>query len=231
MITSNIAINHDLSQIGQKAHLAGPDHRQPYNVKKEVSLKDAEHGWDKIDKDNFTFSRLQASNLCINTAAHSIRIADRAMKKIETYIDRMKDELQVHVKNYPPFLEGSKERAVVEDNYNAFRKLIDKLTFPPEDKTAGKIMADPSSFESEYRAIVVEHKGFSKTIHSRQVHTGPSGLDIPELSGHSTDGDIHLMIKKLNFAKDILIKRQAELAADASGIMNPPSGGINNRFA
>jgi len=222
MITSNIAINHDLSQIGQKAHLTGPEYRQPDNVKKEVLLKDAGQGWDKIDKDNFTFSRLQASNLGINTAAQSIRIADRAMEKIEIYIDRMKDELRIHVKNYPPFLTGSKERVEISNNFNAFRKLIDQLTFPPEDKTAGKIMADSSCFESEDRNIVVEHKGFSKTIHSRQVHTGPDGLDIPELSGHATDDDIHLMIKKLNFAKDTLIKRRAGLSADASGIMNPP---------
>ncbi len=200
MITSNTAINHDLSQIVQKAHLTGPEHRQPNNVKtdnvkNEVSLKDAGQGWDKINNDNFPFSKLQVSNFGINTAAQSIRIADRAMEKIETHIDRMKDELQIHVKNYPPFLAGSKERVEMSNNFNGFRKLIDQLTFPPEDKTAGKIMADPSSFESEDGDIVVEHKGFSKTIHSRQVHTGPDGLNIPELSGHATDGDIHLMVK------------------------------------
>lgn len=227
MITSNIAINHDLSQIGQKAHLTGLKHRQPDNVKpdnvkKEVSLKDAGQGWDKINKDSFPFSKLQVSNFGINTAAQTIRIADRAMEKIETHIDRIKDELQIHVKKYPPFLAGSKERVEMSNNFNGFRRLIDQLTFPPEDKTAGKIMADPSFFESEDRDIVVEHKGFSKTIHSRQVHTGPSGLDIPELSGHATDDDIHLMIKRLDFAKDTLIKRRAGLSVDASGIMNPP---------
>ncbi|MBW1822087.1 MAG: hypothetical protein JRI92_10070 [Deltaproteobacteria bacterium] len=186
MITSNITTNQDLPQIGQKAHLNGPGYSRPDNVKKEVSLKDAGQGWDKINKDNFPFSKLQASNFGINRAAQSIRIADRAMEKIDTFIDRMKDELQIHVKNYPPFLSGRKER-----------------------------------FEMN-RDIVVEHKGFSKTIHSRQVHTGHSGLDIPELSGHAGDHDIHLMIKKLDFAKDTLIKRRAGLAADASDIMNPP---------
>jgi len=222
MITSNITTNQDLPQIGQKAHLNGPGYSRPDNVKKEVSLKDAGQGWDKINKDNFPFSKLQASNFGINRAAQSIRIADRAMEKIDTFIDRMKDELQIHVKNYPPFLSGRKERFEMSNKFNAFRKLIDQLTFPPGDKTAGKIMADPSSFESENRDIVVEHKGFSKTIHSRQVHTGHSGLDIPELSGHAGDHDIHLMIKKLDFAKDTLIKRRAGLAADASDIMNPP---------
>ena len=222
MITSNITINHDLPQIGQKAHLTGPEHRQLGNVKKEASLNDAGQGWEIIDKDNFPFSKLQVSNFGINTAAQSIRVADRAMEKIKTYIGRMKDELQVHVKKFPPFLAGSKERVELSNNFSAFRKLIDQLTFPPEDKTAGKIMADPYSFKSEDRDIVVEHKGFSKTIHSRQVHTGPSGLDIPELSGRATDDDIHLIIKKLDFAKDTLIKRRAGLAADASGIMNPP---------
>jgi len=220
MITSNIAINHDLPQIGQKAHLTGPEHRQLDN--KEASMKDAGEGWDKIDKNNFTFSKLQASNLGINTAAQSIRIADRAMEKIETHIDQMKDELQIHVKKYPPFLTGSKERVEMSNDFNAFRKLIDQLTFPPEDKTAGKIMADPSSYESGDRDIVIEHKGFSKNIHSRQVHTGPDGLDIPELSGHAADDDIHLMIKKLGFAKDTLINRRSGLAADASSIVNPP---------
>ncbi len=222
MITSNIAINQDLSQIVQKAQLSDPRHRQPDNLKNETSLNDAGQGWDKIDKDNFTFSKLQASNLGINSTAQSIRITDKAMEKIESHIDRIKDELQIHVKKYPPFLAGSKERVEMSNDFNAFRKLIDQLTFPPEDKTAGKIMADPSFFKSEDMDMVVEHKGFSKTIHSRQVHTGPDGLDIPELSGHASDDDIHLMIKKLDFAKDTLINRRAGLSADASGIMNPP---------
>ena len=222
MITSNIAINHDMPQIGQKTHLSGPGYSQPDNVKKKVSLKDAGQGWDKINKDNFPFSKLQSSNFGINKAAKSIRIAGRAMEKIDTYIHRMKDKLQTHVKNYPPFLTGSKERVGISNEFNAFRKLIDQLTFPPEDKTAGKIMAGPSSFESKDRDIVIEHKGFSKIIHSRQVHTGPEGLDIPEFSGHATDDDIHHILKKLDFAKDTLLKRRAGLSADASSIMNPP---------
>jgi hypothetical protein len=221
MITSKIAINQDLPQISQKSHLSGPNHRQPDNVKREALPNDEGQGWDKIDRDNFSFSKLQASNLCIITAAKSIRIADRAMEKIDTYIDRMKDELQIHIKKYPPFLSGSKERIEMSNNFNAFKKLIDQLTFPPEDTTAGKIMA-PSSFESGNRDIVIEHNGFSKTIQSRQVHTGPDGLDIPGLSGHATDDDIRLMIKKLDFAKDTLINRRAGLSADAASIMNPP---------
>jgi hypothetical protein len=221
MTTSNIAINQNLPQINQNAQLTGPEHRQPDNVKKEASLNDAKQGWDKIDKDNFPFSKLQASNLGIITAAKSIRIADRVMEKIKTYIDRMKDELQIYEKNYPPFLAGGKEMLEMAYNFNGFRKLIDQLTFPPEDTAAGKIMA-PSSFESEDRDIVIEHKGFSKTIHSRQVHTGPDGLDIPELTGHATDDDIQLMLKKLDFAKNTLKKRQTGLSKDASSIMNPP---------
>jgi hypothetical protein len=222
MITSNIATNQDLSQISQKAHSTGPVHKQPDNVKMKASLNDAGQRWDKIDKDNFLFSKLQVFKISINSAAKSIRIADGAMERITTYIDRMKDEIQVHVKNYPPFLSGSKERIEVSNNFNAFRKLIDQLSFPPEDKAAGKIMADPSLFEPEQREIVIEHKGFSKIIHNRQVHTGPEGLGIPELSGHSTDDDIDLMIKRLDFAKDTLVNRRAGLSADASGIMNPP---------
>ena len=227
MITSNSEINNDLSQIVQKAHLTGPEHghENTAKIKKakiEVSLKDTELGWDKIKKDNFPLVKLQASNFSINAAAQGIRAADRAMEKIEIYIDRMKDELQIHVKNYPPFLAGSKERGQVSDSFNAFRKLIDQLTFPPEDKTAGRIMADPSSFESGAGNLVIEHKGFSKIIHSRQVHTGPNGLDIPKLSGHATDDDIYLIIKKLDMAKDMLIRHRAGLSADASGIMNPP---------
>jgi len=216
MITSNIATNQNVSQVGQKVHY------KLDKVKGAPSTKCKEHGWDKINKDHFIFSKLQTSKLGINAAAKSIRISDRAMEKIDTYIDRMKDELQVHVKNYPPFLSGSKERIEVSNNFNAFRKLIDQLTFPAEDKTAGKIMAESSFFKSEDTDIVVEHKGFSKLIHSRQVHTGPQGLDIPELSGHATDDDIELMMKKLDFAKNTLIERRAGLSEDASGIMNPP---------
>jgi hypothetical protein len=223
VITSNISNNQDLAQVSQKAHLTGPKHKESEEFKKKASLDNTDQGWDKIDKDHFVFSKLQASKLGINAAAKSIRIADRAMEKIDTYIYRMKDDLQVHVKNYPPFLAGGKERIEMSNHFNAFRKLIDQLTFPPEDKTAGKIMADSSLFESdEDLGIIVEHKGFSKTIHSRQVHTGPKGLNIPELSGHATDDDIGLMIKILDFAKDTLRERRAGLSADASSIVNPP---------
>jgi len=222
MITSNMEINYDLPQISQKDHLTGPENKKLDNFKKEASLKDAEQGWDKINKDNFSFSKLQASNLGVFTAAKSIRNADRAMEKIDTYIDRMKNELKIHVKKYPPFLAGSKQRIEMSNIFNGFRKLIDQLTFPPEDTAAGKIMA-PSSFESEDRDLVIEHNGFSKTIQSRPVHTGPDGLDIPELSGQETDNDILLMIKKLDLVKNTLIKHRAGLAKDASSIMNPPA--------
>ena len=222
MITSNITTNQNLVPIGQTAHTAGPG-RRDINTGKNVTTSNGESdGWVKIDGKNFPFSKLHASNLSFNSAAKSIRIADRAMEKIERHINHMKDQLQTHVKNYPPFLSESKERVKMLKSIDAFRKLIDQLTFPPEDIAAGKIMADPSSFEFENPDIVVEHNGFSKTIHSRQVHTGPDGLDIPKLPGHATDDDIQLMIKNLDFAKDTLIKRRAGLSADASGITNPP---------
>ena len=222
MITSNITMSQNLSRISQTPHTSGPG-RQSINTGKNVSTSNGESdGWIKIDGNNFPFGKLQASDLSFNSAAKSIRIADRAMEKIESHINHMKDQLQTHVKNYPPFLSESEERVKMLKSMDAFRKLIDQLTFPPGDIAAGKIMADPSLHESEDLVVVVEHNGFSNTILSSQVHNGHEGLDIPEFPKNATDDDIHLMIERLNTSKEILRQRRSGLSEDASRFLNPP---------
>ena len=222
MITPNITTNHDLARISQTPHTSGPGLREIHTGKNAPASNGESDGWVKIDGKNFPFGKLQASNLSFNSAAKSIRIADRAMEKIESHINHMKDQLQTHVKNYPPFLSESEERVKMLKSMDAFRKLIDQLTFPPGDIAAGKIMSDPSLHESEDWDVVVEHNGFSNTILSRQVHTGHEGLDIPEFPKNATDDDIHLMIERLNASKEILRQRRSGLSEDASSILNPP---------
>ncbi len=176
-------------------------------------------GWVKIDRSGFPFSNRQASTSNLNSVARTIRRADETMQEIGRHIDDMKSRLQTHVKNYPPFPPGSEERVKMLKSFSAFRRLIDDLTVPPDDDSAARIMNSAPAWDG---GIVVEHKGFAKTIHSQPVGTGPDGIDIPRLSEAATDSDFQSMIGKLENAARTLESRRAGLQADANGIFNPP---------
>jgi flagellin-like hook-associated protein FlgL len=165
------------------------------------------------------FDDFQALNDFLNSVAMRIRATDSTMGKIETIIDRMKEELGRIIKNYPPFPPGSEERVKFLRSFKALREEIDQLSFSTNDEGASKVMDNPGvvSQAVDLKAVA-GGKGPGLTIRNQQVHTGPTGLNIPELSENATDEEIAAAIKNLEEARKTLDQRQSGLATDALSI-------------
>ncbi len=174
-----------------------------------------------IHKQHFELFNSKQAYSKINMMAATVRGADESMQKIDEQIDQMKDRLIEHVKHYPPFGQDSQERVKLMKLFSAFRKQIDELTIPADNYGAMKIMADPfSTCDAGDWDIDMDTQGNHMTIHSRQVHTGPGGLNIPELPGEATDEAIYAAINNLETAHETLSQRRGELAADFEQILN-----------
>ena len=174
-----------------------------------------------IHKQHFELFNSQPAYSKINLMAATVRGGDESMQKIDEQIEQMKDRLLDHIKHYPPFGQDSQERVKLMKLFISFRKQIDQLTIPADNFGAMKIMADPSSTsDAGDWKIDVDAQGNQLTIHNQQVHTGPGGLNIPELPGEATDEDIYAAINNLESAHETLNQRRGELAADFEQILD-----------
>lgn len=222
MITSKIATDTSYAELSQltrssnaPSKAAGSNHKDAVPETKDTELI-------KIDRSHFELFNSQPAYAKMNLVAVTVRGADKAMHKIEEQIDQMKDRLLEHVKHYPPFGNGSEQRVKLMKLFSAFRKQIDQLTIPADNYGAMKIMADPSlTGDSGNWEIDVGDNGENQvTLHSRQVHSGPAGLNIPELPGEPSDADLHAAITNLESAKEILGQRREELTSDFQNILD-----------
>jgi len=187
--------------------------------KKIASPKDNPSAWEKASTSNAAFNRLQSINSSLNMIAMNIRIADTTMGTIGDHLDTMKSQLEMMINNYPPFLQDSPERAELIKGFNDLRTQIDLMTMPSDDEGAKKIMADTAVVtDAGDWEIMVGENNEKKTLHSQQVHTGPSGLNIPELPENATDSEIVEAIANLRAARDTLEQKRMGLANDAAGI-------------
>jgi hypothetical protein len=142
----------------------------------------------------------------------------------------MKEQLDIIVKHYPPFLSSSPDRIKALRSFSAFRREIDALTIPPQQShKAAKILADPAAFPQAGNQAVPRADGGSGTIQSQQVHTGPTGLNIPALSDTATDAEINAARKSLDAAQITIGQRQAGLSMDWATIV--PTGNYADAVA
>jgi flagellin-like hook-associated protein FlgL len=187
--------------------------------KKINSSKDDPCTWVTALNSHSAFNCLDSVNSSLNMIATNIRIADVSMDTIGDCLDNMSSQLEMIINNYPPCPPGSPERAELLKNFNFLRQQIDQVTSQPDHEGAQKIMSDPSvvSGAGDWEIIVGEN-GVRKTIHSQQVHTGPTGLNIPELPESATDSEIVDAFKNLQSAKGTLEQRRRGLACDAASI-------------
>ncbi|MGA1874714.1 MAG: flagellin [bacterium] len=187
--------------------------------KKINSSKDDPCTWVTALNSHSAFNRLDSINSSLNIIATNIRIADVTMDTIGDYLDNMISQLEMILDNYPPVPPGSPERSELLKNFNFLRQQIDRVTSPPDHEGAKRIMSDPSvvAGAGDWEIIVGEN-GIRKTIHSQQVHTGPTGLNIPELPESVTDSEIIEAMKNLQSAKDTLEQRRLGLASDVVSI-------------
>lgn len=171
------------------------------------------------------FARIDSTKETIVAAARAVRAADKAMGAIGDNLARMKESLEMIVKNYPPFPQGSDERMKLLRSYNSLRKQMDDLTIPPpppDGTEYARIVGDPAVVGSGGISATTE-KGDCITISPQEVHSGPTGLDLPELPAapehDATDDEIYQTLGRLETAVQTLGVKRAGLAADAQKLL------------
>lgn len=185
--------------------------------------------WSRIQKNNASVKKLRDINDTLSLVAENIRVADSTMETIGKYIGQMKADLEAIIKNYPPYPPGDPERVKYLRSFAALRDQIDRMTIPPRDEGARKIMSDPATNpDAGDWEVVISEKGDRVVIHSQQVHTGPTGLDIPPLADNATDAEIYAAISNLDRAAEKLSQRRAGLGGDAATI--PAAREFNQRI-
>ncbi|NPV05739.1 MAG: hypothetical protein HPY67_13495 [Syntrophaceae bacterium] len=184
--------------------------------------------WASTQKARSVDGHLQAVNAGLETVAIGIRGADQAMAAIEEHLDQMIEM----VKLFPPYPEGdnAEERIRMLRSFNGIRRLIDQLTVPPRDDLGQAIMSDPAANDvPDSWPVIVNEQGDVKTIRRQEVHTGPTGLNIPELTEADLTEDgraggplsrqkLDGIAANLENAKAILRQRRAALGSDAAAI-------------
>lgn len=221
-IIHSININSAQIAVNRGDSTSTPSVRQPASDVKSDSPKNASLSQSKLWDMHLALGQRQAVNLSLNKAAISVRTADKAMKTISTHIGSMKSQLSAIVKHYPPYLSSSPERIKALKAFNAFRREIEALTVPTQDRNAAKIMADPAVLSEAGNQVIAVGNGETGTIQSQQVHTGPTGLNIPALSDTATDAEINTAINNLDAAQATLGQRQAGLSMNWDVLV--PSG-------
>ncbi|HCV44086.1 MAG TPA: hypothetical protein DGH68_11430 [Bacteroidetes bacterium] len=200
-------INRDLETV--TTHLA--------TGKRINSSKDDPAVWASIQRSRSEFGNYTAINDSLNGVATSIHIADGSMDAIGKTMGEMKNTLETISANDPPLPIGNAERSKLLRAYGEMRRQIDQLS-APTDEGAKKIMADPAIGGPDDWTIVVGPNGVIRTIRKEEVHTGPTGLNIPELNENSTDVEIQQALTSLDAAKDTLTARRKTLELDGVAI-------------
>jgi hypothetical protein len=151
--------------------------------------------------------------LNLSEMAGSISKANAAMNTIGGILAKMKGQLEEVVKNYPPFPPGSSDRERMLKSFAGLRKEIDRLTIPPDDEGAAYIMADQKKIPGAGdQQVTTDGTGQKLTVRSQPVHTGPDGLDIPELPVTATNEEIEKTIEKVNVAENMLQSKKSALS-------------------
>jgi len=195
VINSEIKISQvSLSQTPKPHNADSPAKRS--NGSKNISVREN----DQLTKINSLYSIKSG----LNTIAKNIRAADKTIKAIANYIDKMKAELGRTIKNYPPFPPGSEERAKLLKSYISLRKQIDQLTIPPPK--------NEFSIEIVIDSEVVPETGVWDIL------TDFNSVHIPDLSEDATDEDIAISIEKFKTAKEKILQIREELARETKRI-------------
>jgi flagellin-like hook-associated protein FlgL len=190
--------------------------------------------WTASQQGRSINGHLQAVNSGLESVAISIRGADTAMAAIGEHIDQMIET----VKLFPPYPEGdnAEERIRMLRSFSGLRKLIDQLTTPSKDDLGQTIMSDPATNPEvpDSWPVIVNEQGDVRTIGKHEVHPGPTGLNIPEITeadltengqagGPLSRQKLDDIAANLENAKAILRQRRDALGSDAAAIFRAKS--------
>jgi hypothetical protein len=215
MITPKIAANQAFSQLN-RIHKYDDEQRQ-HAVGGKKTSPTAGDAVDAVKAQFSVFSThpLQQFNTEFNSVVKSIRIADQAMAEIGANIEQMESEVQMFVKQYPPYPPGNEERLQILNRFAALRKQIDRLTFPP-DPFAQKIIGDSGSGDkAQAWDISFGDRTLAGAIRRQPMHTGSEGINLPEMPVDASDQDIADLQAALRRAWETVAERRGHLADDA----------------
>ncbi|MEE4351423.1 MAG: hypothetical protein V2J25_01005 [Desulfatiglans sp.] len=148
--------------------------------------------------ENLSLKSRQMGSMKINLNEVARKKGETAEKtaQMESYIERMKADLEKITKSFPPFLPGSEERIKRLRSFQSFRRLIDELTIPPKRDFDQMMVSSVQRDVSEVRA--------------------GEGLKIPELGEKATDRDIQFASEQLDKAKAWLDESHADIEEEMS---------------
>jgi flagellin-like hook-associated protein FlgL len=219
MKTLSIALSQALYNYGLTTKNINTVSSQVSSGKKVSSSKDDPILWNKANKNSYAYNNIQIYNESLNSVATNIQVANSVMDSIEQVLGQMKAILEGIVKNYPPYPQGSEERAKLLATFNSLRQQIDQLTVPTNYNGAAKIMANTSTFpEAGDWDVLLDGSGNKMTIHSQQVNTGVEGLNISEISTDASDEKINDMIDTMKTAINTLGTKRNSLNLEAVSI-------------
>jgi archaellum component FlaC len=215
MITSKIAANQAFAQIS-RLHKSEHAIEHPSGSDDVVKTTKGEAvDGIKADISIFSTNPLQHFNTEFNAVVKSIRMADKAMGEIETNVEQMESEVEMFIKQYPPFPPGSEDRIKYLSRFALLRRQIDQLTIPP-DAGARSIIGPSESGQTKTFEIEIGGRKIGNPIRRQPVHTGYEGLDLPEISAESNDEEVARFHQALGKARGLVKQRRAALADDAT---------------
>ena len=137
MQIKHASLNFEKSNIIQTNKALDSLGQQKNSGNNKTLLEDSINGFVQGKGNTSTFD-----NKNLKDIARNIRMTDLTITTIESYIEKMKDQLLTIVKNYPPFPIGSEDRVKFLNNYIGLKRQIEKLTIPPKETETVKINTD-----------------------------------------------------------------------------------------
>jgi hypothetical protein len=214
MSPSIIDMEQALNHLGQAFKTQQPLSQRPHPAMRIKASTEKPIAGAEVHQGRSVFRRLQAINASLSGVATNVRAADQIMDTIGKYIERVKAQLERIIKNYPPFPPGSEERVRALRSYNALRRQIDQMVFPPKDRGPTKVIADPIVVTANHN----QRGGDLQTPSTRD-------LKLSELPDTATDQEIAAAINRLTGAEKTLRKSRARLTTEALGISFPEVAG------
>jgi hypothetical protein len=179
MITSKIAANQAFAQVNRMHKVDDPSRQRQGSDEAIKTTKGETIDGIKAEISSFSANPSHQFTAEFNAVVKSIRIADKAMGEIETNIEQMESEVEMFLKQYPPYPPGSEDRVNYLSRFALLRKQIDQLTFPP-DTGAQNIIGRSQNDQSSDWEIEIGGKQIGRTIRTtacayRQKRFGTAG--------------------------------------------------------
>jgi hypothetical protein len=180
------------------------------------SLGDGQAERAGVVRNGSEYYRLAASHDRARVLASTIRTMDQAMEAATSTIEAMKKTLSSITKDFPPYPVGSEERVRRLHDFAALRAMIERLTIPPDEETqppaAARHSGEPQVQNHQWISVIGSD-GSTRTVWKKDVHIGPSGLIIPELTPPESvdDRSIEQALQQLDTAMATIQARRDHL--------------------